>query len=64
MQAATRPWLGGLLLFMEPVRFQDVIAQGKPSFLPGINKLLMAHPLSPGRLEPLTAGSLGSVPGS
>lgn len=30
--------LGGLLLFVEPGRFQDVIAQGEPSFLPGINK--------------------------
>lgn len=35
MQAAAQ---GGLLLFVESVRFQDVIAQGKPSFLPGINK--------------------------
>lgn len=25
-------------MFVEPGRFQDVIAQGKPSFLPGINK--------------------------
>lgn len=29
---------GCLLLFVEPGCFQDVIAQGKPSFLPGINK--------------------------
>lgn len=28
----------GCLLFVEPGCFQDVIAQGKPSFLPGINK--------------------------
>lgn len=34
-----RPQLGGLLLFVEPGRFQDVIAQGKPSFLLRINKV-------------------------
>lgn len=38
------PRLGGLLLFVEPGRFQDVIAQGKPSFLRGIKRLLMAQP--------------------
>lgn len=32
-----RPGLGGLLVFVELGCFQDVIAQGKPSFLPGIN---------------------------
>ena len=37
-------------MFVEPGRFQDVTAQGKPSFLPGINRLLMAQPAKPGEV--------------
>lgn len=36
LELGLRP--GCLLLFVEPGCFQDVIAQGKTSFLPGINK--------------------------
>lgn len=33
-------------MFVEPGRFQDVIARGKPSFLPGINKAAYGSALS------------------
>lgn len=45
LQPRLRP--GGLLLLVEPDRFQDVVARGKPSFLPGINKAAMAQPTQP-----------------
>lgn len=38
VRAGAQARLGGLLLFVEPGCFQDVIAQGKPSFRRGINK--------------------------